>query len=163
MRKKIFFVIIAKFFRIFKKFSEFIDSQVGQFRPNRAENQKTRANDMADRLGAAYNKQCAFFDPMLPNGGPRPSSDDQGRKRRDADDEEDPFDAYELSLQSGERSASVRLDADPALALRQVKILTIRYCQGTKFHESIPRTNARELNIISDSNWIPKMDLPISF
>ena len=153
-------------------YKEFIKSYVQPKRPERAANQIDAVDRLFNPLDEIYHaikpdgsglRRCSFFDPTIPNGGPRPSADDQGRKRRDVDDEQDPFDAYEQSLQSGERSASVRLDADPALALRQVKILTIRYCQGTKFHESIPRTNARELNIISDSNWISKMDLSISF
>ena len=80
---------------------------------------------------------CSFFDPNVPNGGPRPAdemakrdlwvyealcqldSNECQRKRRDLD-EYDPFDAYEEALQDGERSASPRLSENIALALRQV-------------------------------------------
>ena len=82
-------------------------------------------------------RQCSFFDPNVPNGGPRPESEmnkrdlwilDElkkldsrfARKRRSLDyDPEDPFDVYWNTPES-ERSAAPRLSEDRALALRQV-------------------------------------------
>ena len=109
-------------------YERFIDSQLAQYREFRATNQKEKAHIMMAALWRAFEKtnrktgerRCGYFNPSLPHGGPRPISSEENRRRRDVDDEEDPFDAYELSLQNGERSASVRLSADPALALRQV-------------------------------------------
>ena len=107
-------------------FVEYIQSNVAPNRPERAANQVRAVERINAPLESLYNalkpgtyiRRCSFFDPNVPNGGPRPSTDT--RKRRDADDSEDPFDAYEARLENGERSASVRLSADPALALRQV-------------------------------------------
>merc|ERR1719394_2378881 len=84
---------------------------------------------MTDAMMATFFKtksdglrSCSFFDPNVPNGGPRPNNDadndNVGRKRRDVD-AEDPFDVYEQNLQNGERSASVRLSNDPAVAHRE--------------------------------------------
>ena len=70
-------------------------------------------------------RECRFFDPNIPNGGPRPdNSDARKRKRRDFETEvfstEDPFDIYEQKYQDGDNSASVQLSKDYAVALRQV-------------------------------------------
>ena len=95
-------------------------------------------------------RRCSFFDPSVPNGGPRPVSDtvtraavpwvamelcalgdhDQclnsgSRHRRQASNDPndvdfDPFDAYENELQEARSNAAVRLSDDIALALRQV-------------------------------------------
>ena len=108
-------------------YQDYVDSHIKESRPGRAEFQKGRIQRMADAMLETYNefkpdgsglRRCSFFDPTLPNGGPRPSNDGD-RKRRDVD-AEDPFDVYEQNLQDGERSASVRLSSDSALALRQV-------------------------------------------
>ena len=113
-------------------YKEYIDTVIAESRPNRAYRQKQRIDSMTDAMEAAYMKvnpdgsglrACGFFDPNVPNGGPRPSNDGD-RKRRDVD-AEDPFDVYEQRLQDGERSASVRLAPDTALALRQVFITNI--------------------------------------
>jgi len=37
-----------------------------------------------NRAGEIYGKKCSFFDPNVPNGGPRPTS--EYRKRRDIED-----------------------------------------------------------------------------
>ena len=81
---------------------------------------------------------CSFFDPSVPNGGPRPAdelakrdlwvyealceldpNECHQRKRRDLD-AEDPFDAYWNALENGERTATPRLSQNIAVALRQV-------------------------------------------
>ena len=119
-------------------FVEYIESHVKPNRPERAANQVRaveRINDPLLSIFLAVNpktgiRRCSFFDPNVPNGGPRPSTDT--RKRRDADDSEDPFDAYESRLENGERSTSVRLSADPALALRQVN--TDPVLKSVQFH-----------------------------
>ena len=100
-------------------YQDYVDSHIKESRPGRAEVQKGRIQRMADAMLEVYaGSVCSFFDPTVPNGGPRPA-DDGDRKRRDVD-AEDPFDVYEQNLQDGERSASVRLSSDSALALRQV-------------------------------------------
>ena len=110
-----------------RMYQDYVDSYIAERRPGRAEAQKERIKMMSDAMLDTYHelkldgsglRRCSFFDPTVPNGGPRPA-DDGDRKRRDVD-AEDPFDVYEQNLQNGERSASVRLSADPALALRQV-------------------------------------------
>ena len=127
-------------------YKEYVDMHIKESRPQRAAFHKERIETMTDAMMAAYFKtkpdgsglrSCSFFDPNVPNGGPRPNNngdadDTVGRKRRDVD-AEDPFDVYEQNLQNGERSASVRLSNDPALALRQVFIakileILIHYC-----------------------------------
>ena len=114
-------------------YKEYVDMHIKESRPQRAAHHKARIDMMTDAMMAAYFKMnnngsglrsCSFFDPNVPNGGPRPNNngdDTVGRKRRDVD-AEDPFDVYEQNLQNGERSASVRLSNEPALALRQVFI-----------------------------------------
>ena len=116
-------------------YKEYVDMQIKESRPSRAAYHKERIDMMTDAMMATYFKtkpdgsglrSCGFFDPNVPNGGPRPNyngdaDDTVGRKRRDVD-AEDPFDVYEQNLLNGERSASVRLSNDSALALRQVFI-----------------------------------------
>ena len=105
-------------------FVEYIETNVKPNRPERAANQVEAVNRIHDPLNEIFHavkpdgsglRRCSFFDPNVPNGGPRPN-----RTRRDTNDSADPFDAYEERLENGERSASVRLSSDPALALRQV-------------------------------------------
>lgn len=113
-------------------YKEYVDTFIEQSRPARANFHKERIDSMTDAMLATFTKtkpdgsglrSCSFFDPNVPNGGPRPDNNGD-RKRRDVD-AEDPFDVYEQRLQDGERSASVRLSADSALALRQVFITKI--------------------------------------
>ena len=139
-------------------FKEYIDNNVKPNRPERAENQKEAVNRIYDPLEEIYHalkpdgsglRRCSFFDPTVPNGGPRPVSGtntraaedwvakllcefdgftgpqcDTKRKRRSDIDSYDPFDDYEAQLENGERAtASVRLSPDVALALRQVNTL----------------------------------------
>ena len=99
-------------------------------------------------------RRCSFFDPLVPNGGPRPlhemkkrdawiweeyaklqgppaSNDNGGRKRRSAAadfDEYDPFDVF-WNTPEAERSTVPRLSPDPALALRQVKTTVFLFCK----------------------------------
>ena len=102
-------------------FKDYIESNVAEKRPERVYYMDRGVDRLADRMRVSFEK-CGFFDPsLLPNGGPRPGSNvSEGRKRRDVD-VEDPFDVYEQKLQDGERSESVRLSNDQALAFRQVK------------------------------------------
>ena len=91
-------------------------------------------------------RRCSYFNPNVPNGGPRPQTentkraaepwvamelcalgdldqclDSDARHRREAEDLDfDPFDAYENELQEARSTAAVRLSSDIALALRQV-------------------------------------------
>ena len=113
-------------------YKEYVDTFIKQSRPARANFHKERIDSMTTAMMATFIKRkpdgsglrsCSFFDPNVPNGGPRPDNNGD-RKRRDVD-AEDPFDVYEQRLQDGERSASVRLSADSALALRQVFITKI--------------------------------------
>ena len=122
-------------------YKEFVNTHIERRRTPVAMYHKKRIGMMSDAMMATYLKMkpdgsglrsCSFFDPNVPNGGPRPNKNDDnavprfgyGRMRRDVD-AEDPFDVYEQNLQNGERSASVRLSNDPALALRQVFIAKI--------------------------------------
>ena len=111
-------------------YKEYVDNLIKETRPNRAVLHKERIDSMTSAMMATFMKTkpdgsglrtCSFFDPNVPNGGPRPQNNNGDRKRRDVD-AEDPFDVYEQRLQDGERSASVRLSADSAIALRQVFI-----------------------------------------
>ena len=146
-------------------FLNFVNSNVKPVRAARAENQREAIDRINDPLVVIcltkwknykfninfqeqYDKlrpngsglrRCSFFDPNVPNGGPRPDDDPRSarsswahdilcqdfgegcpnsRKRRAA--EFDPFDAYEAEYEAGERSINLRLADDPALALRQV-------------------------------------------
>ena len=104
-------------------------------------------NDRLFRQNGSGLRRCSYFDPNVPNGGPRPVSennkraaepwvamelcalgdldqclDSDTRHRREADDLDfDPFDAYENELQDARSNAAVRLADDLALALRQVR------------------------------------------
>jgi hypothetical protein len=53
-------------------------------RPNRCANWKKRFFAQWDRMNAAFEKECGYFNPDIPNGGP-PPADAQSRRRR-ADD-----------------------------------------------------------------------------
>ena len=101
-------------------FKDYINFNVAEKRPDRVSNMYRGVDRLADSMRVSFEK-CGFFDPSVPNGGPRPGSNvSEGRKRRDVD-AEDPFDVYEQRLQDGERSASVRLAQDTSLAIRQVE------------------------------------------
>ena len=138
-------------------FKEYIDGNVKPDRPERAANQKEAVDRIYIPLQDSFDalkpdgsglRRCSFFDPNVPNGGPRPVSAtntraaedwvakllcqfdgltgpqcDTKRKRRSDIDTYDPFDDYEAQLENGERAtAAVRLSNDKALALRQVNI-----------------------------------------
>ena len=138
-------------------FKEYIDGNVRPDRPDRANNQKEAVDRIYLPLQESFDavkpdgsglRRCSFFDPNVPNGGPRPVSAtntraaedwvakllcqfdgltgpqcDTKRKRRSDIDTYDPFDDYEAQLENGERAtAAVRLSNDKALALRQVNI-----------------------------------------
>ena len=138
-------------------FKEYIDGNVRPDRPDRANNQKEAVDRIYLPLQESFDavkpdgsglRRCSFFDPSVPNGGPRPVSAtntraaedwvakllcqfdgltgpqcDTKRKRRSDIDTYDPFDDYEAQLENGERAtAAVRLSNDKALALRQVNI-----------------------------------------
>merc|ERR1712046_47897 len=136
-------------------FVEYIQANVAPNRPERATNQEEAVSRIYDPLYEIYYakkpdnsglRRCSFFDPTVPNGGPRPESDmvsraavrwvadelcllgvsaqcfTPKRKRRNDLDAFDPFDDYEAQLENGERAtAAVRLADDPALALRQIR------------------------------------------
>ena len=139
-------------------FKEYIEVNVKPNRPERADNQVEAVDRIYVPLEEIYHamkpdnsglRRCSFFDPTVPNGGPRPVSAtntraaedwvaqllcefdgftgpqcDTKRKRRSDIDSYDPFDDYEAQLENGERAtAAVRLSTDVALALRQVNIL----------------------------------------
>merc|ERR1712046_485629 len=86
-----------------------VDSTLG--RPKRAENMKAAFDRIFDAQKAAFEK-CGFFDPDVPNGGPRPT-----RKRRS--DGENVFDDAE-SLYSTRGVLEVRLSNDADTALKQI-------------------------------------------
>jgi hypothetical protein len=137
-------------------FKEYIDGNVRPDRPDRANNQKEAVDRIYLPLQESFDavkpdgsglRRCSFFDPSVPNGGPRPVSAtntraaedwvakllcqfdgltgpqcDTKRKRRSDIDTYDPFDDYEAQLENGERAtAAVRLSNDKALALRQIR------------------------------------------
>ena len=105
-------------------------------------------------------RRCSYFDPSVPNGGPRPETetskraaepwvamelcalgeldqclDSDTRHRREAEDLDfDPFDAYENELQEARSGAAVRLSDDIALALRQVCGQFSDFSAFFKFH-----------------------------
>ena len=101
-------------------------------------------NRVEANLLAIYNKSndhglrvCSYFNPAVPNGGPRPEEEmnkrdlwawtelrnldsRSGRSRRSLDyDPEDPFDVF-WNTPEDQRSVAPRLSDDRALALRQV-------------------------------------------
>ena len=56
---------------------EWIDAQIRDEinRPNRAENMKNSGiRILFDRMTAAYEKDCSFFDPTVQHGGPNPNN-----------------------------------------------------------------------------------------
>ena len=61
---------------------EYIDGNIDQYRPSRTNNQKEAVQRIFDRLMSNYSKVdeitglriCSFFDPSVPNGGPRPDN-----------------------------------------------------------------------------------------
>jgi hypothetical protein len=164
-------------------FKEYISNNVAPNRPERAENQEEAVDRIYDPLKEIFDalkpdgsglRRCSFFDPTVPNGGPRPASETDKRaaldwvayelcalgdesqckrKRRAADF--DPFDDYEAQLENGERAtASVRLADDVALALRQIRTgfqkWILRYvseCSGQREYG----IHTKRLEVISDN------------
>ena len=49
-----------------------------------SERWERRLHAVLNRAGEIYGKKCSFFDPNVPNGGPRPTL--EYRKRRDIED-----------------------------------------------------------------------------
>jgi hypothetical protein len=130
---------------------EWIDAQVktGINRPQRALKMKSGIDRLETKMGEAFLKDCAFFDPtVLPHGGPNPNSQ---RKRRSAfaqkelsriarevvdNDSIDIFDMLEDNYQRGVGDQQIRLSDDIDLAWKQI---------GTGFRKWI-------LRYISDCN-----------
>jgi len=132
---------------------EWVTAQIGAGinRPSRAANMI--ANGIARleaKMTAAYAKDCHFFDPTVPNGGPNPNN----RKRRgtnwverelsriqrevDANDDLDIFDRYEDDMMRGV-DTQIRLSNDIDLAWKQIgtgfRKWILRYiseCNGEK-------------------------------
>lgn len=114
---------------------DWIDSQikVGINRPQRATNMKDQGiARLNSAMTGAFAKECAFFDPNVPNGGPNP---DSGRKRRAAfakkelsriarevadNDSIDVFDLMEADYQRGVEESPRALSSDPNLAWKQI-------------------------------------------
>ena len=120
-----------------KRFADsWINANIGlaENRPARADQMTTRVQMMTDKLTLQYGK-CGFFDPNVPNGGPKPS-----RKRRS--DDIDVFDDFEDSHQDGTKTATdIRLSADEKTAWKQIgtgyKKWIYRYmagCNGEKVY-----------------------------
>ena len=100
----------------------YVLNQIDSFRPDRSQNHRYSIQRLVEKLRTISSYKCSFYDPNVPNGGPRPDNTvNAGRKRRDVN-AEDPFDAYEQQYQDVDDSASVQLSQDSALALRQVFI-----------------------------------------
>ena len=106
-----------------------------------------RVQMMTDKLTMRYTK-CGFFDPTLPNGGPKPS-----RRRRS--DDVDIFDDFEEGHQDGTKTMTdIRLSDDEQTAWVQIgtgfKKWISRYmadCKGEKvFNYHTKRLN--QVNII---------------
>jgi len=171
-------------------FKEYINAQVNPYRPERAVNQVEAVDRIYGPLDDIYHatkpdgsglRRCSFFDPSVPNGGPRPESGtntraaddwvakllcefdgftgpqcDTKRKRRNADSF-DPFDDYEAQLENGERAtAAVRLSPDPALALRQIRTgfqkWILRYVSECS-GQATYGIHTKRLEFISDNVW----------
>jgi len=137
-------------------FKDYINVNVRPDRSTRADNQVAAVDRIYEPLDEIFHalkpddsglRRCSFFDPTVPNGGPRPESPtstraaddwvakllcefdgltgpqcDTKRKRRNDEDSFDPFDDYEAQLENGERAtAAVRLSENVPLALRQLR------------------------------------------
>jgi len=119
-----------------KRFAgEWIDAQIASTinRPSRADNMKNVGIErLESKMTEAAAKDCFFFDPTLPHGGPNPAS---ARKRRgadwverelariqrevDANDDIDIFDRFEEDMMRG-IAAEIRLSNDVDLAWKQI-------------------------------------------
>ena len=132
--------------------AEWISDQIGVAinRPERAFNKVDAIERLSERLLAAYEKPCGFFDPNLEHGGPNPNSN---RKRRAAlakaeleriarevvdNDDIDIFDKMEANYESGTTNV-LSVSNDPELAWKQIKTgfrkWILRYisdCSGQK-------------------------------
>ena len=99
----------------------YVKNLIKPFRSDRAAMQERRIMTMVEfGLRTYFNRECVFFDPNVPHGGPRrDNSVNRERKRRDVDTE-DPFDIYEEKYQDGVQPESVQLSPDSVIALRQV-------------------------------------------
>ena len=96
--------------------TSWIDSQISLARPARASRMiSSGLARLENRLILAFNR-CGYFDPSVPNGGPRPS-----RKRRETDDEDslDVFDLYEDDIKT-RGTATIRLSEDVDMAWKQI-------------------------------------------
>ena len=108
-------------------YQQYVFNFIEPFRPIRAHGHAKAIYRMTAVLSTIpiQDRKCNFFDPNIPNGGPRADySVNAGRKRRDVYNE-DPFDVYEQKYQDGDTSGNVQLSQDSAVALRQVLISRI--------------------------------------
>jgi hypothetical protein len=131
--------------------NEWIDYNIDQDlnRPMRAYNMKAAFERIYDKQKYAYDR-CGFFDPNVPNGGPKPHGKNHeqswkdmidARRRRRSDhiahasshrarrsSSDNLFDEFEAGLQSGngvrnaERELARALAADQSQALRQIRV-----------------------------------------
>ena len=85
---------------------------INQNRPGRATRMTDRVNLMTSKLEEKY-AHCGFFDPNVPNGGPRPV-----RKRRS--DDLDIFDNFEEDGNHVRGESSVRLSQNTDIAWKQI-------------------------------------------
>ena len=107
-------------------YKDYVNNLILPFRRRRAMNQQFRINRIVFSIKTTLaNSECAFFDPNIPNGGPRPDNNAKGGRKRREVDTEDPFDVYEQKYQDGDNSSSVQLSQDSAVALHQVLISKI--------------------------------------
>jgi len=142
-----------------KRFAtEWVNAQIGVGinRPNRAANMVGKGIErLESKMTDAAAKECFFFDPTVPHGGPNP--DTQGRKRRaawvekelnriqrevDSNDDLDVFDQYFAALEVRGFDGQVRLSDDVDLAWKQIgtgfRKWILRYiadCNGQKTYQ----------------------------
>ena len=91
-----------------------VTTNIDSIRPGRAQRIRSGGvTNLVAKLSSAYDR-CGYFDPSVPNGGPRP----EGTRKRREDDKIDVFDEF---FNSGNLEKSmIRLDQDPDVAWRQI-------------------------------------------
>ena len=118
---------------------------IGEDRQGRADTMTARVQMMTDKLTMRYTN-CGFFDPSLPNGGPKPS-----RRRRS--DDIDIFDDFEDAHSDGTKTmGDIRLSGDVQTAWKQIgtgyKKWIFRYMAGCN-GEKVFNYHSKRLNQVS--------------